>query len=217
MSLILAAIKGGNNNNIIWIDLLPTSHTYLLCQAKALAPPSYPLPLLKRVMFTFLLEVINSWGSCLDKFIKTLAPCWCHAMPAPAPSSLPAGPANPGPRQVLDVEAQHSGTVTPVTPMAVDPPPPSLHPAALSPLPGLAAAIFKPGASLASPQRGPEVAQAAKKHGLLPPICPLSPPPILYLSVSSVPSNWQDWITLRCCTCLLSGQVGPPYVQPEDL
>ena len=60
MSLTLAAVKGSDNNDIIWIDLLPSSHTYLLHQAKNLAPPSYPLSLLKRVMFTFLLEVINS-------------------------------------------------------------------------------------------------------------------------------------------------------------
>ena len=88
MSLTLAAVKGGNNNNIMWIDLLPSSHTHLLCQAKNLAPPSYPLPLLKRVMFTFLLEVINSQGCNLDQFIKTSAPCQRHA-PAPAPSPPP--------------------------------------------------------------------------------------------------------------------------------
>ena len=39
MSLILAAVKGGDNNDITWIDLLPSAHTHLLCQAKALAFP----------------------------------------------------------------------------------------------------------------------------------------------------------------------------------
>jgi len=115
MSLVLAAVKGGNNNNIMWIDLLLSAHTHLLCQAKALAPPSYPLSLLKRVMFTFLLEVINSCGSALDKFVKTLAPCWCHA-PAPAPSSPPA----PSLELVNVQQAQHSSTDMPVTSIAVD-------------------------------------------------------------------------------------------------
>jgi len=84
MSLVLAAVKGGDNNDIMWINLLPSTHTHLLHQAKALAPPSYPLSLLKRVMFTFLLEVVNSCGSVLDKFIKTLAPRRYRA-PAPLP------------------------------------------------------------------------------------------------------------------------------------
>jgi len=148
LSLILAAVKGGNNNDITWIDLIPNSHTHLLHQAKALAPPSYPLSLLKRVMFTFLLEVINSCGSPLDKFVKTSAPRQHHAVPTPAPSSPPTGLANPGSRHVQDDKAQHSRTPTPVAPMVVDPPPPSMHPASLSPLLGIAAAIFKPGASL---------------------------------------------------------------------
>ena len=151
MSLILAAIKGGDNNDIMWINLLPSAHTHLLCQAKALAPPSYPLSLLKRVIFTFLLEVVNSRGSTLDKFVKTSAPCWRHAVPTPVPSSPPAGPANPRSGRVLDVEAQHSRTHTPVAPIAVDPPPPSLCPAALSPLTEIDATILKLGASFAAP------------------------------------------------------------------
>jgi len=197
MSLILAAVKGSDNNNITWIDLLPNSHTHLLHQAKALPPPSYPLPLLKRVMFTFLLEVINSQGSVLDKFIKTSAPRWRHTVPAPAPSASPAGPANPGSGRVLEVKAQHSGTRTPVAPMAVDPPPPSSHPAALSPLPGISTVIFKPGASSAAPQSSLSAASAARKHALSPPTRPLSPPPALYSSVCNAPPDWRDWIAYK--------------------
>ena len=141
MSLTLAAVKGSDNNDITWIDLLPSSHTHLLGQAKNLAPPSYPLPLLKRVMFTFLLEVINSQGRNLDQFVKTLAPRQ-HRAPAPAPSPPPiVGPSASavGPPassvaslQVPDTRTRHSGTDTPVTPMAVDPaPPPSAPPPSL--------------------------------------------------------------------------------------
>ena len=217
MSLILAAVKGGDNNNITWIDLLPNSHTHLLRQAKTLAPPSYPLPLLKRVMFTFLLEVINSRGSALNKFIKTSAPHRHCTVPALAPSSLPAGSVNPGSGQVLDVEAQHSGPVTPAAPMAVDPPLPSLHPAALSPLLGISAAIFKPGASSAAPRGGPQAAQAARKHGLSPPTRPLSPPPAPYTSLAGAPPDWRDWIAHRRRTRLPPGDAGPLYVLDEDL
>ena len=212
ISLILAAVKGSDNNNITWINLLPNSHTHLLCQAKALPPPSYPLPILKRVLFTFLLEVVNSQGSTLNKFVKTSAPCRHCVLPPLAPSSLPASPANPGSGWVLDVEAQHSRPVTPAIPMEVDPPPPSLHPAALFPLSGVTAAILKPRASSAAFQSGPVVASAAKKHGLSPPEHPLSPPPALYLPISDAPPDWRDWIVYRCWTCLPLGTVGPPHI-----
>jgi len=194
MSLILAAVKGGDNNDIMWIDLLPNLHTHLLRQAKALAPPSYPLPILKRAMFTFLLEVINSHGSPLDKFIKTSAPRQRRAVPAPAPSSPPAGSVNPGSWCVPDVEAQHSRSLMPVAPMAVDPPPPSLRPASLSPLPGISEVIFKSGASSAAPQSNPVAVSAARKHGLSPPTRPLSPPLVLYSAICDAPPDWQDWI-----------------------
>ena len=217
ISLILATVKGSDNNDITWINLLPNLHTHLLCQAKALAPPSYPLPLLKRVMFTFLLEVINSHGSALDKFIKTLAPCRCRAVPAPALSPLAASPADPRSGWVLDVKAQHSGPVMPVAPMAVDPPLPSLRPAALSPLPGISVAILKPRASSAAPQSDHQVAQAPGKHGLLPPLCPHSYPPVPYSGVAEAPSDWQDWIAHRRHIHLLLGCMGPNYVLPEDL
>jgi len=118
MSLILAAVKGGNNNNIMWIDLLPSAHTHLLHQAKTLAPPSYPLSLLKRVIFTFLLEVVKSCGSALNKFVKTSAPCRCYA-----PALTPPSPLAP-PESVQVQWEQCSSTDIPVTSMAVDQPPP---------------------------------------------------------------------------------------------
>ena len=219
LSLILAAVKGGDNNNIMWIDLIPNSHTHLLRQAKALAPPSYPLSLLKRVMFTFLLEVVNSHGSPLDKFIKTLAPRQRCAVPAPARSSPPTGSANPGSRCVQDDKAQHSGTPMPVAPIVVDPPPPSMHPASLSPLPGIAAVIFKPGASSVAPQSNPyAMPSATRKHGLSPPTHPISsPPPAPYMSVENAPPDWWDWITYQHSQHFAPGTSGPSYVLDEDL
>ena len=62
-------------NDITWLEVSPQSHSHLVCQAIALAPSSYPLTLVKQVMFIFLLEVVNnSWASNLDKFVKMSAP-----------------------------------------------------------------------------------------------------------------------------------------------
>ena len=197
MSLVLAAVKGGDNNNIMWIDLTPSTHTHLLCQAKALAPLSYPLSLLKRVMFTFLLEVVNSCGSVLNKFIKTSAP---HRRCAPAPT--PLSPPAPSPELVSIQQEQCSSTDMPVASMAVDPPPPPAHLSYVnhsSPLSVMDQVMlhqqgleflnqirsirgdppFFPGApsSRAHPQ----------KCGTSPPVCPTSPPLPLGLPLAHAP------------------------------
>ena len=62
-----------------------------------LAPPSYPLTLVKRVIFSFILEVVNSPDSSLGQFTKALAP---RSLSSPGPfrwagSSLEAQ--RPGP------------------------------------------------------------------------------------------------------------------------
>ena len=204
MSLVLAAVKGGNNNDITWIDLLPSTHTHLLCQAKALAPPSYPLSLLKMVIFTFFLEVVNSCGSVLDKFVKTLAPCRCYA-PAPTPPSPPA----PLLELVSIQRTQCDSTDMPVASMAVDWPPLPTHFSYidyLSPLLlmdqsmlhtyGLEALNqvwsirgdppFIPGA--------PSSGACPQKYGTSPPAHPISPPPPLGLPLACAPPNWRAWI-----------------------
>jgi len=90
LSLILSAVKGGDNNEVTWIDLLPQAHSHLLRQAKNLAPLSYPSALLKRVMFVFLLEVVNaSWPTTVDKFVKTSAPRRRRTLPLVPPSPPP--------------------------------------------------------------------------------------------------------------------------------
>ena len=90
LSLVLSAVKGRANNKVTWVDLLPQAHSHLLHQAKNLAPLSYPSALLKRVMFIYLLEIVNnSWPLLVDRFIKASAPRWCPVLP-PAPSSSPS-------------------------------------------------------------------------------------------------------------------------------
>jgi len=146
-------------------------------------------------------------------------PRWRHAVPAPACSSPPTGSANPRSRHVQDDKAQHSRTPMPVAPMVVDPPPPSMYPALLSPLLGIAAAIFKPGASLVAPWSNPYAAPSTmRKHGLLPPTHPIfSPPPAPYTSVENAPPDWRDWIAYRCSQRFTLGTLGLSYVLDEDL
>jgi len=88
------AQKAEDGNNISWIKFSSQAHSYLVRQALALAPTSYPLALLKQVMFTFLLEVINNQGHmALALFIKTSALRHCHVSKAgPSPSTLPVPP-----------------------------------------------------------------------------------------------------------------------------
>ena len=206
MSLILAAVKGGDNNDIMWIDLLPSAHTHLPHQAKVLAPPSYPLSLLKRVMFTFFLEVINSCGSVLDKFVKTSAPHW-HCAPAPAPSS----PLAPLPESVSARQEQRGSTDMPVAPMAVDHPPPPTH-TPYSDYPGLSpmdqVVLHQQGLELLNQIRSargdppylpgaPSSGAHPQKRSTLPPVCPTSPPPPLGLPLACAPPNWRAWIAQR--------------------
>ena len=155
-------------------------------------------------MFTFLLEVINSCGSVLNKFVKTLAPCWCCA-PAPTPPSPPA----PSPELVSVQQEQHGSTDMPVTSMAVDQPPPPAHLSYLnysSPLPFEEQAVlhmhglevlnqiqsdrgdppYLPGA--------PSSGARPLKHGTLTPTRPTSPPPPLGLPLACAPPDWRAWI-----------------------
>jgi len=122
LSLILSAVKGRENNKVTWIDLLPQAHSYLLHQAKNLAPLSYPSALLKRVMFVFLLEVVNnSQSQSTNKFVQASAPCWhcvCTSAPSSPPPVLPSASAKVGAQaltqgsKVLPEETLHSAPDT---------------------------------------------------------------------------------------------------------
>ena len=94
LSLVVFAQKANDGNNISWVKFAPQTHSHLVHQAITLAPTLYPLALLKRVMFTFLLEVVNDRGHMgLASFVKTSAPCCCHvSLAGPGPSTLPAPP-----------------------------------------------------------------------------------------------------------------------------
>ena len=82
LSLVTFAQKAKAGNNVTWLEVSPQSHSHLVCQAIALAPSSYPLALVKRVMFVFILEVINNSHSgfkpqqvCQDISFSMPAPC----------------------------------------------------------------------------------------------------------------------------------------------
>jgi len=86
LSLALFAQKAGKGNEVSWVEFSPQSHSHLVKQALALAPPSYPLTLVKRVMFSFILEVVNSPDSSLGQFTKAMAPHRRRHASTPAPS-----------------------------------------------------------------------------------------------------------------------------------
>ena len=92
LSLVVFAQKVDAGNEISWVKFTPQAHSHLVHQALALASTSYPLALCKRVIFVFLLEVINNLGACpLAFFVKTSAPgCQQVWVSMPAPSLPPS-------------------------------------------------------------------------------------------------------------------------------
>jgi len=132
--------KADDGNNISWVKFSPQSHSHLVYQALALAPTPYPLALLKQVMFTFLLEVVNNQGHmALALFIKTLAPCCCHVSKVgPSASTLPDPPshgvglvrASQPPALDVSLPAPLPSLAAPLMAMDSPSPPPSI----LSPL-----------------------------------------------------------------------------------
>jgi len=145
LSLVVFAQKADNNNNISWVEFAPQTHSHLVRQAITLAPPLYPLALLKRVMFTFILEVVNDRGrQGLASFVKTSAPHRRHvSLAGPGPSTLPVPPsqgeglvrASRPPALVLSSPAL---SLQAAPAMAVDspsPPPSDLSPRSHTPTP----------------------------------------------------------------------------------
>jgi len=138
LSLALFAQKAGEGNEVTWVEFSPQLHSHLVKQALVLAPPSYPLTLVKRVMFSFLLEVVNSPDSSLGQFTKALAPRRRRRTSTPAPSRLPA-PSGGLVRALRPRALDPMPTVTlPSSLMAVDsplPPPSDLSPLSPTPTP----------------------------------------------------------------------------------
>jgi len=145
LSLVVFAQKADDGNNISWVEFAPQTHSHLVRQAITLAPPLYPLALLKRVMFTFILEVVNDRGHIgLASFVKTSAPRRRHvSLAGPGPSTLPVPPslgtglvrASRPPALVLSSPAP---SLQAAPAMAVDspsPPPSDLSPLSHTPTP----------------------------------------------------------------------------------
>jgi len=145
LSLVVFAQKADDGNNISWVEFAPQSHSHLVRQAITLAPTLYPLALLKWVMFTFLLEVVNDQGHMgLASFVKTSAPRRRHvSLAGPSPSTLPVPPSQGAglvrdsrpPALVLSLPAP---SLQAAPAMAVDsplPPPSDLSPLSHTPTP----------------------------------------------------------------------------------
>ena len=189
LSLALFTQKAREGNKVTWVEFSPQSHSHLVKQALALAPPSYPLALVKRVMFSFLLEVVNSPDLPLGQFTKASAPCHCCHAPIPALSQPLA------PSEVLVRTSRPSAldlvlAVQPSSLMAVDSPSPPSSPS-------LSAASFEM-------KKKRLKALACKSTGSGPQKCPLDP-----LSPSYNPPH-DAWAIL-----VPSSEPGQRWTQPS--
>jgi len=145
LSLVVFAQKADDSNDISWVKFAPQTHSHLVRQAITLAPTLYPLALLKRVMFTFILEVVNNWGcKGLASFVKTLAPRRRHAsLAGPGPSTLPVPPlqgeglvrASRPPTLVLSSPAPSLQAAPAMAVDSLSPPPSDLSPQSHMPTP----------------------------------------------------------------------------------
>ena len=212
LSLALFAQKAGKGNKVSWVEFSPQSHSHLVKQALTLAPPSYPLTLVKQVMFSFILEVVNSPDLSLGQFTKALAPHCRRCASTPAPSHLPA-PSGRLVQASRPSALDPMPTVTlPSSLMAMDslsPPPSDLSP--LSPTPTPRALDF--------------VASAVGPPPMVHP--PLSPKPLAPSSPSlSASSRTSAYKRSKATACKSTGgssrrkhpldPLSPSYESPAD-
>src|SRR6266850_613573 len=136
---VLSAQKS-NEGRYSWVDFQPPFHTHLVQRARALLPPLCPMAKGKKVMFVFILEVLDGDGPKPGSFWiappKRRRPLPLPKSPEipprnpPVPPALPAAVEPRGHEMMTGVEP--SAPVAPPTPPP--PPPPPSHPHSCSPL-----------------------------------------------------------------------------------
>src|SRR6267142_5862183 len=107
-----------------WVDFQPPFHTHLVQCARALLPPLCPVAKGKKVMFVFILEVLDGTGPKPGSFWTALKK-HCHRLLLPKLPKVP--PCEPLPPPALPAVREPSGhdMMTGVEPSApIDPPPP---------------------------------------------------------------------------------------------
>jgi hypothetical protein len=153
---ILSAQKD-DSGHFTWVNFSPPFHTHLVQCMHALLPPLCPVAKGKKVMFVFILEILNSEGPDQESFWKMLKKHCTRSKlpkkkatekPAPPPSALPGSGLALTISQVLvskvtgsreDMEmgnlSPKSANQAPITSAPLPPSPPPAKPYPLFPFP----------------------------------------------------------------------------------
>src|SRR6267142_815251 len=108
-----------------WVDFQPPFHTHLVQRARALLPPLCPMAKGKKVMFVFILEVLDGDGPKPGSFWTAPKK---RRRPLPLPSSPEVPPCEPSVTPALPAVVELSGHemmtgVEPSAPLDLPPPP----------------------------------------------------------------------------------------------
>jgi len=92
---VLSAQRGADGR-LCWVDFLPPFHTHLVQRALALVPPLCPAAMGKKVLFVFVMEVMDGEGPKPGSFWIVPKKRRCRPLPAksPPPPSVPGPPAS---------------------------------------------------------------------------------------------------------------------------
>jgi len=233
----VASAQWTDGSSIDWVEFPPTAHTHLVWCAIKLAP-SVPAAKVKRVMFVYLLEVLNGDGPessffaprrvCVPRKQRTHKPreggdqpvgAMAVDAPSPVPPSQPdpPGPLSPGlvpgnGDPSLEEPAGDGFNVTLVE---------ASYSSRVSPTPSdcmvVPVAPLRPGPScppsVLGVKRSPPPASPSPPPS--PPIIPSSPPPRIGTSGARIPQDWQDWIA--SCRLAAGCKTKTFHVTSEDV
>jgi len=215
----VASAQRTDDSSIDWVEFPPTAHTHLVRCAIKLAP-SVPAAKVKRVMFVYLLEVLNGDGPVSSFFAPRRArtphkrrtrkprvggaqPVSAMAVDAPPPvppsQPDPPGPLSPGlvPGDGDPSSEEPAGdgfNVTLVEASYSSGVSPTLSDHTVVPV-----APSRPGSprppSVLGVKRSPPPASPSPPSS--PPVTPSSPPPRIGTSGNRIPQDWRDWIASR--------------------
>jgi len=215
----VASAQRTDGSSIDWVEFPPAAHTHLVWCAIKLAP-SVPAAKVKRVMFVYLLEVLNGDGPESSFFaprrVRTPRkrrtrkpreggdqPVGAIAVDAPSPvppsQPDPPGPLSPGlvPGNGDPSSEEPAGdgfNVTLVEASYSSGVSPTLSDHTVVPVAPLRLGPSRPP-SVLGVRRSPPPASPSPPSS--PPGLPSSPPPRLDTSLSAAPQDWRDWIAAR--------------------
>jgi len=215
----VASAQRTDGSSIDWVEFPPAAHTHLVRCAIKLAP-SVPAAKVKRVMFVFILEVLNGDGPVSSFFAprRVRTPCKRRTRTPRESGDQPVGAmAVDAPSSVLPSQPDPPGPLSPGL-MPGNGDPSSEEPAGDGFNATLVEASFSSGVSPTpsdctvvpvspsrpGPSRPPSVLgvkhsppPASPSPPSSPPIIPSSSPPRIGTSGTQLPQDWRDWIASR--------------------